>query len=271
MSEEALALSGIETVWATLVSAAPPHVMAAASAAGAAASAGVAGAGSGQEKKEIDAVSPHVQPLHPLLSPLRMGDHIRTVAATYDDCTLVHVHGPARSYVRDAPGGERRRDAERRASAVEGIVGAGAEGASAESGGRRPFLPERMEMAGGRRWWDEGRVQGGGAWRRRRGNNSNNRWQRRSGNSSRQAALAFMQQQQQHQTSDATTTAAARDDGKGGSRPPRRRTCTRGRMPWIPFWNSSCMPTRFHGDLPGKVRWPGTYRVIGIGVAVCIY
>ena len=69
--------------------------------------------------------SPHVQPLHPLLSPLRMGDHIRTVAATYDNCTLVHVHGPARSYVRDAPGGERRRDAERRASAVEGIVGAG--------------------------------------------------------------------------------------------------------------------------------------------------
>ena len=97
------------------------------------------------------------------LSPLRMGDHIRTVAATYDNCTLVHVHGPARSSVRDAPGGERRRDAERRASAVEGIVGAGAEGASAESGGRRPFLPERMEMAGGRRCWDEGRAQGGGA------------------------------------------------------------------------------------------------------------
>ncbi len=163
MSEEALALSGIETVLATLVSAAPPHVMAAASAAGAAASAGVAGVGSGQEKKEIDAVPPHVQPLHPLLSPLRMGDHIRirTVAATYDNCTLVHVHGPARSYVRDAPGGERRHDAERRASAVEGIVGAGAEGASAESGGRRPFLPERMERAGARRWWDEGRAQGG--------------------------------------------------------------------------------------------------------------
>ena len=47
------------------------------------ASAGVTSAGSGQVKKEIDAVppSPHVQPPHPLLSPLRMGDHILTVAA----------------------------------------------------------------------------------------------------------------------------------------------------------------------------------------------
>ena len=101
MSEEVL--SSIETVWATLVSAAPPHVMAASAAgaanaaANAAASEGSSGIGSktNEEKKsedDDDTIPPHVQPPHPLLSPLQMGDHIKTVTATYDNCTLMHVH-----------------------------------------------------------------------------------------------------------------------------------------------------------------------------------
>ena len=99
MSEEVL--SSIETVWATIVSAVPPHVMAA-SAAGAAAAAAAAAeeeannGGKGSEEKKADddedTIPPHIQPAHPLLSPLQMGDHIRTVTATYDNCTLVHVH-----------------------------------------------------------------------------------------------------------------------------------------------------------------------------------
>mmetsp|Transcript_15842 Transcript_15842/g.28751 ORF Transcript_15842/g.28751 Transcript_15842/m.28751 type:complete len:341 (-) Transcript_15842:150-1172(-) len=88
MSEEVL--SSIETVWATLVSAAPPHVMAA-SAAGAASAAASNDENKNEEKKE-DKVPPHIQPPHPLLSPLQMGDHIRTVTATYDNCTLIHIH-----------------------------------------------------------------------------------------------------------------------------------------------------------------------------------
>ncbi|KAL9189250.1 hypothetical protein ACHAXT_011740 [Thalassiosira profunda] len=87
MSEEVL--SGVETVWATLVSAAPPHIMAA-SAAGAASAA--ANNDAIREEKKEDAPPVHVQPPHPLLSPLQMGDHIRTVTATYENCTLVHVH-----------------------------------------------------------------------------------------------------------------------------------------------------------------------------------
>lgn len=66
MSEEVL--SSIETVWATLVSAASPHVMAAAG-------------GEGRS-----------QPPHPLLSPLQLGDTVKTVTASYDHVTLIHVH-----------------------------------------------------------------------------------------------------------------------------------------------------------------------------------
>ena len=95
MSEEVL--SSIETVWATIVSAVPPHVMAASAAGTAAAVAAEKDANKGmkgEEKKSDgeDSIPPHVQPPHPLLSPLGMGDHIRTVTATYDNCTLVHVH-----------------------------------------------------------------------------------------------------------------------------------------------------------------------------------
>ena len=88
MSEEVL--SSIETVWATLVSAAPPHVMAA-TAAAAAAAANNTNSSSNEEKKE-DNVPTHIQPPHPLLSPLQMGDTIKTVTATYDNCTLIHIH-----------------------------------------------------------------------------------------------------------------------------------------------------------------------------------
>jgi hypothetical protein len=85
MSEEVL--SSIETVWATLVSAAPPHVMAATAAAAANNNVIL------EEKKEDNAPT-HIQPPHPLLSPLRLGDTIRTVTATYDNCTLIHFHMP---------------------------------------------------------------------------------------------------------------------------------------------------------------------------------
>lgn len=86
MSEEVL--SSVETVWATLVSATPPHVMAAASSA-----AGNGGdASSESEEKKDDSVPAHIQPPHPLLSPLQMGEHVKTVTASFDNCTLIHVH-----------------------------------------------------------------------------------------------------------------------------------------------------------------------------------
>ncbi|KAL7469279.1 hypothetical protein ACHAXS_009540 [Conticribra weissflogii] len=95
MNEEVL--SSVETVWATLVSAAPPHVMAAAARAGA----GQEGGDSAQppmpsQRTDVapsnDDAPPHVQPPHPLLAPLRLGSCIRTVTASYENCTLVHVH-----------------------------------------------------------------------------------------------------------------------------------------------------------------------------------
>jgi len=92
MSEEVL--SSIETVWATLVSAAPPHVMAAAAAAAAAAANSNNNNSNPSEEKKEDIVPTHIQPPHPLLSPLQLGDTIKTVTATYDNCTLIHVHMP---------------------------------------------------------------------------------------------------------------------------------------------------------------------------------
>jgi hypothetical protein len=68
MSEEVL--SSIETVWATLVSAASPHVVAAANS------------------------NSQLCPAHPLLSPLKMGDVVKIVTACYDNVTLMHVHLP---------------------------------------------------------------------------------------------------------------------------------------------------------------------------------
>ena len=86
MSEEVL--SSVETVWATLVSATPPHVMAAASSA----AGNGGGASSESEEKKDDSVPAHIQPPHPLLSPLQMGEHVKTVTASFDNCTLIHVH-----------------------------------------------------------------------------------------------------------------------------------------------------------------------------------
>eukprot|EP00956_Cyclotella_meneghiniana_P031185 scaffold81049_cov52-Cyclotella_meneghiniana.AAC.2 len=74
MSEEVL--SSIETVWATLVSAASPHVMATAA----------SGAG--------DSNGGYNQPPHPLLAPLHMGNTVKTVTACYDNYTLIHIHLP---------------------------------------------------------------------------------------------------------------------------------------------------------------------------------
>ena len=80
MSEEVL--SSIETVWATLVSSVSPHVMAAA-----------ASASNVEEHDDGEEVK-HNQPPHPLLSPLQLGDTVKTVTACYDHCTLVHIHMP---------------------------------------------------------------------------------------------------------------------------------------------------------------------------------
>uniref|UniRef100_A0A7S2HKK1 Uncharacterized protein n=1 Tax=Helicotheca tamesis TaxID=374047 RepID=A0A7S2HKK1_9STRA len=103
MSEEVL--SSVESIWATLPSSTPPHVMAAAAASGAgvtATSGGVdgengGGGGSaanvgGEARVENETAPGHHQPPHPLLRPLGMGDEIRTVMAFYDNCTLMHVH-----------------------------------------------------------------------------------------------------------------------------------------------------------------------------------
>lgn len=84
-------LSSIETVWATLVSAAPPHVMAV-SAAGASSVAANFSNCSDEKSKNDEKKEDSFQPPHPLLSPLQMGEHIRTVTATFDNCTLIHVH-----------------------------------------------------------------------------------------------------------------------------------------------------------------------------------
>lgn len=91
LSEEIL--GSVESLWSTLPSSAPPHVMAAAQAADAAASA-AAGvldtvSGSGPDGRTVvnDA-----QPPHPLLTPLGMGDDIRCVTVFYETLTLLHVH-----------------------------------------------------------------------------------------------------------------------------------------------------------------------------------
>ncbi|KAL3805948.1 hypothetical protein HJC23_007909 [Cyclotella cryptica] len=76
MSEEVL--SSIETVWATLVSAVSPVMAAAASSA----------------HGDTSDTGRHTQPPHPLLSPLKLGNTVKTITASYDNCTLVHVHMP---------------------------------------------------------------------------------------------------------------------------------------------------------------------------------
>jgi hypothetical protein len=73
-------LGRIETVWATLVSAVPPHIMAAATNA------------SSSSNEVAPTPANYKQPSHPLLSPLLLGDTVRTVTATYTNCTVIHVH-----------------------------------------------------------------------------------------------------------------------------------------------------------------------------------
>uniref|UniRef100_A0A6U3TGT4 Uncharacterized protein n=1 Tax=Ditylum brightwellii TaxID=49249 RepID=A0A6U3TGT4_9STRA len=105
MSEEVL--SSVESIWATLPSSTPPHVMAAAAAGVGASSAG-GGGGDGEHggghgsnptsgggevgENGMESIHHHHQPPHPLLRPLGMGDEVRTVMAFYENCTLMHVH-----------------------------------------------------------------------------------------------------------------------------------------------------------------------------------
>jgi hypothetical protein len=72
-------LGRIETVWATLVSAVPPHIMAAAT-------------NASSTNEEAPSPAHYKQPSHPLLSPLLLGNTVKTVTATYTNCTVVHVH-----------------------------------------------------------------------------------------------------------------------------------------------------------------------------------
>jgi len=93
LSEEIL--GGIESLWSTLPSSAPPHVMAAAQAADAAASAaaGVLDTVSGSAGPDgRRTVVNDAQPPHPLLTPLGLGDDIRCVTVFYETVTLLHVH-----------------------------------------------------------------------------------------------------------------------------------------------------------------------------------
>jgi hypothetical protein len=77
-------LGRIETVWATLVSAVPPHIMAAAT---------TAANNASSSNNEVAPTPAHYkQPSHPLLSPLLLGDTVRTVTATYTNCNVIHVH-----------------------------------------------------------------------------------------------------------------------------------------------------------------------------------
>jgi hypothetical protein len=97
ISEEVL--SSIETIWATLPSATPPHVknaMYMRQRAGntesitASPAAAAAAAAEGKGKKHEQAESK--EPPHPLVSHFGLGDHVKTTMAFYDHVTLIHVH-----------------------------------------------------------------------------------------------------------------------------------------------------------------------------------
>ena len=90
LSEEIL--SSVESIWSTLPSNAPPHVMAAAQAADAAASAAAGMAGTISTNPRTGEVVNDAQPPHPLLTPLGLGDEVRVVTVFYDSVTLMHVH-----------------------------------------------------------------------------------------------------------------------------------------------------------------------------------
>lgn len=91
-------LGRIETVWATLVSAVPPHIMAAAAAAAVTTNNSASCTSTTSTNEEATtthppAPAPHYkQPSHPLLSPLCLGTTVNIVTATYINCNVVHVH-----------------------------------------------------------------------------------------------------------------------------------------------------------------------------------
>jgi len=85
ISEEVL--SSIETIWATLPSATPPHVK----------NAMHMRERGGGANKDASAGESHTkneskEPPHPLVSHLGLGDHVKTTMAFYDHVTLIHVH-----------------------------------------------------------------------------------------------------------------------------------------------------------------------------------
>ena len=61
------------------MSAVPPHIMAAAT-------------NASSTNEEAPSPAHYKQPSHPLLSPLLLGNTVKTVMATYTSCTVVHVH-----------------------------------------------------------------------------------------------------------------------------------------------------------------------------------
>jgi hypothetical protein len=77
-------LSSIETIWATLPSATPPHVKNTMNMH----RRGNTGAPGSAENKNNE----NKEPPHPLLSHLGLGDTVRTAMAFYDHVTLIHVH-----------------------------------------------------------------------------------------------------------------------------------------------------------------------------------
>lgn len=81
-------LSSIETVWATLPSATPPHVKNALYLRNN--SNGDEGKSAAMEKDGIQLKN--LEPPHPLLSSLGLGDQVKTTMAFYDHVTLIHIH-----------------------------------------------------------------------------------------------------------------------------------------------------------------------------------
>jgi hypothetical protein len=81
-------LSSIETIWATLPSATPPHVKNAMN----------INLHMLRNDNEADSgnrnmdIQKHQEPPHPLLSQLGLGDTVRTTMAFYDHVTVIHVH-----------------------------------------------------------------------------------------------------------------------------------------------------------------------------------
>jgi hypothetical protein len=87
-------LSSIETVWATLPSATPPHVKNAMALYRQELNQHTNSTPSQNNSSEKQSYSlPKIKdPPHPLLSHLGLGDYVKTAVAFYDHLTLIHVH-----------------------------------------------------------------------------------------------------------------------------------------------------------------------------------